>query len=322
MAQDGQLTRRMMGMLSARIPEIGLESMTDPRDNRGKEWALASLTGAMLIGAMAGCKSLADVETLTAELSLPARRRLKIQKRTPDTTMRDVAVDIIPEDICRLIRESAQRADRRKALVSDGFPLDVVTMDGKSTAVEDLDNKYAQTHKDKGGLGACGLVRTISCVLATCTARVLLEVVPMGHRGNEVGFFKTAFNQLCAHHKSRFDLVSYDAGAYSAANAKLVVGAGKHYFFGLKDARKFLRKKAEHVLGKSTKVQAETVDLLSRKTTCVWCDGFSWPSRRMGTAPFAACALSSVCRPRNWTARTTCFGARTAISSRMCLRPV
>jgi hypothetical protein len=219
----------------------------------------------MLIGAMAGCKSLGEVEELTADLSLPARRRLKIQRRIPDSTMRDLAVEVKPEDVCRLIRESAQQADRRKALVSDGFPLDVATMDGKSTAVEDLDNKYAQTHRDKGGLGACGLVRTITCVLATSTARALLEVVPMGAKGNEVGFFKTAFTQLDAHHKSRFDLVTYDAGACSAANAKVVVEAGKHYLFGLKDSRRRLRQLAEKALAQSKGVQAEAVDVLRKE---------------------------------------------------------
>lgn len=59
-------------------------------------------------------------------------------------------------------------------------------------------------------------------------------------------------------------MVTYDAGAYSAANAKVVVGAEKDYLFGLKDNRKFLRQKAEAVLGKSTNVQAETVDVLSK----------------------------------------------------------
>ena len=138
-------------------------------------------------------------------------------------------------------------------------------MDGKSTAVEDLDKKYALTQKDAGGLGAFGLVRTITCMLASCTARVLLEVVPMGPKGNEVGFFKTAFSQLLQHHKSRFDLVTYDAGAYSAENAKWVVESGKHYLFALKDSRKFLRREAERVLGHSVNVQAETVDVLSKK---------------------------------------------------------
>lgn len=109
LAQDGKLNRRIIGMLSARIPEVGLESVVDPRDDRGKEWRSGQLLSAMLIGAMAGCKSLADVEMLSSELSVGARRRLKIPRRVPDTTMRDVAVGLAPEDICRLIRESGQR---------------------------------------------------------------------------------------------------------------------------------------------------------------------------------------------------------------------
>jgi hypothetical protein len=265
MAQDGNLTRRMMGMVSTRIPQLDLESLRDPRAERGMQWSLSTLIGAMLLGGMAGCKNLAEVETMTAEMSEVTRRRLKIRRRVPDTTMRDAAVVIDPEDVCRLIRRSAQQADRRKALQSDGFPLDVVAMDGKWVSVEDLDNHYAQTQKDADGLGARGLVRTISCLLATCTARVLLEVVPMGSKSNEVGFFASAFNRVLMHHKSRFDLVTYDAGACSAANAKLVVESGKHYLFSLKDERRFLRQKAEEVLGNSTNVKAQTVDVLSKK---------------------------------------------------------
>lgn len=264
MAQDGKLTRRVMGMLSTRLPEVGLESVADPRDARGKQWPLSALLKAMLLGLMAGCKSLAQVETMTDELSPLVRRRLKLRGRVADTTMRDLAVVLEPEEICKLIRESGQRAQRRKALEPDGLPLDVVAMDGKSTAVEELDNKYAQTHKDKGGLGACGLVRTITCTKVSARARACLEVIPMGAKGNEVGFFKQAFEQLLKSHPKSFDLVTYDAGAYSAANAKVVVGAEKDYLFGLKDNRKFLRQKAEAVLGKSTNVQAETVDVLSK----------------------------------------------------------
>jgi hypothetical protein len=163
------------------------------------------------------------------------------------------------------VRESAKKAGRRKALVSDNFPLDVVVLDGKATAVEELDNKYAQTHRDAGGLGACGLIRTITAVLVTATARVCLEVLPMGAKGNESKFFKTAFETVLQNHRATFDLVSYDAGAYSASNAQMVVDAGKHYLLGLKDARKFVYQKAEEVLGKSTNVQAETETVLSKR---------------------------------------------------------
>ena len=266
MPQDAVLTRRVMGMLSARLPELGLKSVADPRKYRGEEnWPLASLLQMTLLGLLAGCKGLADVEVLSNELSPVTRRRMKIQRRVPDTTLRNALVKVAPAELCRLVRESAKRAGRRKALVSDGFPLDLVVLDGKVTAVEEMDNLYAQTHRDAGGLGACGLIRTITALLVTSTARVCLEVLPMGAKGNEMGFFKTAFQTLLENHRASFDIVSYDAGAYSAANAKLVTDAGKHYLLGLKDGRKFMRQKAEHVLGKSTGVMAESETMLSKR---------------------------------------------------------
>jgi len=266
MAQDGRLTRRIIGMLSTRIPQLGISKhLTDPRSDRGKQWKLQPLVTAMLAGLMAGCKNLAEVERLTKELSPATRKRLSIPRRIADTTLRDLAVALSPLEVCALIRESAQRAVRSKAVEPDGLPLDVVSMDGKTTAVEELDNQFAQTHKDSDGLGACGLVRTITCTLVSSLAKVCLEVVPMGNKSNEVGFFKTAFEQLYTHHGSSFDMVTYDAGAYSAANAELVVSKKKDFLFHLKDDRKFLTQKAVRVLGKSKNVMAETVDVLCKK---------------------------------------------------------
>ena len=266
MAQEGRLTRQIIGMLSARIPRLGIKRhLNDPRDARGQSWELQSLVTAMLVGLMAGCKNLAEVERLTAELSSASRKRLGIFRRIADTTMRDFAVALSPLEVCALIRESGQQAIRSKSVEPHGLPLDVVSMDGKTTAGEELDNQWAQTHKDSDGLGACGLVRTITCTLVSSLTKVCLEVVPMGNKSNEVGFFKTAFEQLYAHHKSAFDMVTYDAGAYSAANAELVVSAQKDYLFHLKDDRKFMTQKAVRVLGESKDVKAKTVDVLCKK---------------------------------------------------------
>lgn len=254
-----------MGMVSTRVPELGLQSVPDPRDLRGRRWGLLPLLNALVVGGMAGCKSLAEVETLTSELSPVTRKRLRIHRRVADTTLRDVVVKLEPAAIGQLIRRSAHRAERRKALEPDGLPLDVVAMDGKATSIEELDQQYAQTHPAADGLGACGLVRTITCTKVSSRAKVCLEVVPMGAGGNEVGFFKQAFEQLLEHHDSAFELITYDAGAYSATNAAVVVDAKKDYLFGLKDNRRLLRQKAESVLGQSTNVEAETVDMLSKR---------------------------------------------------------
>ena len=266
MTQDVRLTRQVVGLLSARIPELKFEAVVDPRDARGRRWPLATLLRTLVVGFMAGSKSLAELETLSGDLSRPVRERLKLRGRVPDTTMRDLVVALRPDEAGALLRRSAQVAYRRKALPAD-FPLDVVSMDGKATAVEELDGRWAQTHRSTEERGAYGLVRTITCVLTSTPSRPVLECVPMGAGGNEAGFFRTAFAQLLAHHKSAFELVTYDAGANTATNVAAIVAAGKGYLLALKDQRRFLMGKAVEVLGHKPPelAVATSEDLLVKK---------------------------------------------------------
>ena len=246
--QDVKLTRRVVGMMAAGLKVAQLEGVKDPRAKKGLEWQLGPLLSLLVAGMMAGKKSLAEVESLSDELSQETRRRLKLKGRVPDTTLRDLVVRLSPSEVGGMIRRVAQAAYRRKALESD-FPLNVVAMDGKATAIEELNSPWAQTHKKKAGLAAYGLVRTITCTLVTAFSRPLLEVVPMGNGGNEMGFFRTAYAQLLKHHKAAFDVVTYDAGANCASNAKAVADSGKGYVLALKDKNRFLMQKAMEVLG-------------------------------------------------------------------------
>jgi len=236
-------------MLAAGLKVAQPELVTDRRAKKGRVWELAAVLSLLTGGMMAGKKSLAEVESLSGELSQETRRRLGLKKgRVPDTTLRDLVVRLCPEEVGAMLRRVAQAAYRRKALESD-FPFNVVAMDGKSTAIEELNAPWVQTHKKKAGLEAYGLVRTITCTLVTAFSRPLLEVVPMGNGGNEMGFFREAYAQLFEHHKAAFDVVTYDAGANCASNAQAVVESGKGYVFALKDENRFLMKKAMEVLG-------------------------------------------------------------------------
>jgi len=67
MAQEARLTRRMIGVLAARLPETRLDQVKDPRGLRGRRWALPILLRAVLVAMVAGCKSLALAEALTAD---------------------------------------------------------------------------------------------------------------------------------------------------------------------------------------------------------------------------------------------------------------
>ncbi|MCG8556383.1 MAG: transposase family protein [Proteobacteria bacterium] len=94
MAYRGREIRRMAGLLQARLPELELETLEDPRNARGKRWKLSTLLRTALVGMMAGCTSLSQVEMLTQQMSRSMRRRLGIAGRVADTTLRDL--------LCRL----------------------------------------------------------------------------------------------------------------------------------------------------------------------------------------------------------------------------
>ena len=75
MTEVTRKTRRMAGVLSARLPEIGLAQVEDARSPQGIRWPkLKPLLTAPLVAMAAGLKSFADTEKLTEEMS-PAMRR-------------------------------------------------------------------------------------------------------------------------------------------------------------------------------------------------------------------------------------------------------
>lgn len=152
MGEISRKTRRMAGVLSARLPEIGLEQVADARSPQGIRWPkLKPLLAAPLVAMASGLKSFADTEKLTEEMSSAIRRKLGITRRIPDTTMRNTAVKLSSEEFRRALRRQTKAAHRRKALMPDGFPFGVVAVDGKYTAIDAWDEEYAQRQSGAGG---------------------------------------------------------------------------------------------------------------------------------------------------------------------------
>ena len=92
MALSARRLRCLAGLFSARVPELRLDSVLDPRDPRGKRWPIAPLLISMLFGLVAGCNSLAQTEKFSDSLSKPIRCKFKLRRRTPDTTFSSFAI--------------------------------------------------------------------------------------------------------------------------------------------------------------------------------------------------------------------------------------
>jgi hypothetical protein len=216
---------------------------------------------------MAGCRSLSEAEQLTETLAPAMRQRLGLPRRLADTTARD-ALCRVPLDGLRAVLHRAMRAAwRRKALEPVGLPVRVVALDGKTTALPTLNHPLVQDHID-GQVVPFGLVRTVTCSLVSAPGRPCLDAIPIPGSTNEVGHFQATFKSLVRTYGSLFDVVTYDAGGFSRANADAVVAAGKDYLFALKDEHRAMCKLADELLVVEN-VIARTEDVLDNGTTVV-----------------------------------------------------
>ena len=122
---------RTVGHIAARLDELPLGNVTDPRKGKTKlkmRTALTALT-ALITGIAAGCRGLGELEELTDWLGRGSRKLLRVWRRIPDTTLRDLIVKLDPEQIRTLIRHAMRQAHRRKQLEPD-LPLRAASMDG------------------------------------------------------------------------------------------------------------------------------------------------------------------------------------------------
>ncbi len=148
-----------------------------------------------------------------------------------------------------------------------GLPVSVIALDGKVTALPTLNHPLVQNQHPENGL-PYGLVRTVTCSLVSAAGRPCLDAIPIPADTNEVGWFQTAFRSVVETHGGLFDLVTYDAGGFSRANADAVIAAGKDYLFALEDEHRAMCGLAVELLAAET-VIAPTEDVLDNETTVV-----------------------------------------------------
>ena len=237
--------RRTLGMLFARLNELKLGQVEDPRRRHGRKWRLSQLLVGTLTGLVSGCRSFGETEELTAELPGALRTSLRLPRRVPDTTMRSALVQLEPDELRKVLHRQVKTANRRKQLDHDGLPFGIVAIDGKCTATPVVDDCYAQRQHLTNGeetYGIQGLVRTLTCCLTSSSSKICLDAIPIPAQSNEVGFFREAFQQLVATYgrSGLFEMVTLDAGFTSAENASLIHESGYGYLMRLKDDRRDL----------------------------------------------------------------------------------
>jgi hypothetical protein len=261
--ENQKVFRRIVGYLAARFRQLGLGKVDDPRRRQGQRWKLEQVIAAVLLGMMAGCKNLREVERLTSKLSRPIRRRLGIPRRLPDTTARDLLCQLSPQSLIPVLHRVLAIGSRVGSLEKERLPFHMVAMDGKWTALPSWSGPYAQKQTPEGG-APYGMMRTVTSVLASTPSRPCIDVSPIPDATNEMGHFQAAFDAMWSRYHQLFEMVSYDQGANSENNALHVLGRKKHYLFRLNDERRRMQQLAMELLNHK-EVVAETHDVTSNE---------------------------------------------------------
>jgi len=254
--------RGIAGFLRARLDELGLNEVSDPRSNQGKRWKLEQVVAMVLLGLMAGCRGLAELEDLSGDTKGVIRRWLGIRGRLPDTTARSILCRLDPVELVPLLHRAVITAQHRQAWKPQEMPFGIVAMDGKGTSLPAWTGKYAQLCRPTEGI-PYGLLRTVTSTLVTSRSMGCIDVSPIPAANNEMSHFGAAFESLVDNHASRFEMVSYDQGANSEDNAKLVLSRGKQYLFRLNDERRHMQQLAAELLATAEICQTD-VEVSSR----------------------------------------------------------
>jgi len=245
--------RRIARFLRRNIGDLHLDEVDDPRARRGRRWALDILLTAFVVGMIGGAKSLLDVEKMTTELSRPLLRMLGIRRRLSDTTARNVLCVLEPSELRSVLYTQVRAAHRRKAIEPESLPFGILAMDGKGTALPSCDDNYAQRQSaDEAAL--VGVLRTMTAAIVSSRAKICVDASPIPAATNEMGHFATALDEVhAAYGRIRlFQLVTYDSGACSRANAQHVRSKGLDYFFALKGTQPTLETEAHRLLAERT----------------------------------------------------------------------
>jgi hypothetical protein len=259
---EGRLTRRIAGVLHSRLPEVHLERVPDPRRKASIRWSLSSVLSLIVAAILAERKSLSQLENLSAEISPPARKLLKLPRRLPDTTVRDLLVKLEPDALRQALYRQVRAAVRRKALSPAGLPFGVVSLDGKFTAINDTKSRLVSVCGGEAKGKEYGKLGTVTATLISADAKPCLDARPIGAGWGEETVYPLALDELLEAYGALdlFKLVVYDAGACSMTNARSTRDADLHYMFRLKQGKQpKLHRAAHEALGSRTIEQADAV---------------------------------------------------------------
>lgn len=242
-----------------RIRDAELSQVTDRRDERGKRHPQLALTHALLLGVVVGCRSLREVEQLTTELTIDARRELAVRDRISDTTLGTNLAEMDCAELRAALHRQVKEEHRRGRLGAELLPLNLVAIDGKCLAkTSSWAHPGVQVHRPEGR-APYGLARVHRAHLVSAKAAVCVDAAAIPGDTNEIGAVCEFTSDMLRTYgrTTLIDAIIADAGNCSLKHATLINSADVGYILALKETAGDIHQEALRLLGALSSEDAE-----------------------------------------------------------------
>jgi len=237
--------RFLVKTFSARVYQW--HDIPDPRHRRGRRWAAPAMLRTLMLGLLAGVRSLLELEALSEDHFLSPL--LNLPRRLPDTTLYQFIRKLDPKPLREKLVAQVRFHYRRKRFLPQGLPCGVLAIDGKCIGVLSHD-AHGQAQPQSRNQPVRFLLRTLRAVLTSSPVRPCVDQYVVPAHTNDMGAFPAFFKALLDSYGSLdlFEIVTLDAGFCSLANATLIHQADRGYVIALRNNQPDLLAEARRVL--------------------------------------------------------------------------
>ena len=241
---------RYVSRRAKRVRRSLAKHVRDCRSRRGRRLRFQGFLRSLLAGMLAGCRTLRDVEELSAELDIRDKEGRPIAGIS-DTALGDVAAGMDPSNFEPVLVGQIRDMNRRAELRPAGLPCGVAVVDGKALGKLLHDARgHALSQTDSNGK-QFWYVRVLRAVLSSAVSKPCLgqRTIP-GREGEITNFpaFATWLHETYGVH-GLFEIFDVDAGFLSRAVFEFVDQELSYGLIaGLKDNQPDLIAEARRVL--------------------------------------------------------------------------
>lgn len=203
--------------------------IADYRYRASREWNLGYIMEVLMAGALMGCKTLREIETVSEVYA----------DRVPDTTLHDMMIRINPESLRAELAKGVKQALRAHELPKEEFPVRITAIDGKynyNTAI--AVNEFSEPI---GGGGNDEQFRhmALRAMYVSGETKLFLGQHEIVSKNSETKGLIPFVHELLNNYGNTglLEVVSVDAGMVSKSNAAQLIQLGLDYIMALKGSQ-------------------------------------------------------------------------------------